>query len=190
MRTQGGRRGLSAAFAVLALLAGCDTPAGERTQRSQDGARVAVPDAPHDPPRAAIALADGRRTLARASQPGGAHAEVVALRRPSLRGSTTGFDADEGVARVRVSVSERIACSGGELRRRIRYFPPPQIERIRSRPGARLPVRRVRSLVIRVGGGRCGRGDRPTEVRGELWGEAINGSGLEAVTPHIRFRWR
>jgi hypothetical protein len=24
-------------------------------------------------------------------------------------------------------------------------------------------------------------------VRGELWGEAINGSGLEAVTPHLQF---
>ena len=37
-------------------------------------------------------------------------------------------------------------------------------------------------------GDRCGDA-RAIAVRGELWGEAINGSGLEAVTPHLRFRW-
>lgn len=33
-------------------------------------------------------------------------------------------------------------------------------------------------------------GGRAARVHGELWGEAINGSGLEAVTPHLRFAYR
>jgi hypothetical protein len=33
---------------------------------------------------------------------------------------------------------------------------------------------------------RCGAG-RLAAVHGQLWGDAINGSGLEAVTPHLRF---
>jgi hypothetical protein len=35
-------------------------------------------------------------------------------------------------------------------------------------------------------GARCGRDADGVAVQGELWGEAINGQGLEAVTPHIR----
>ena len=31
------------------------------------------------------------------------------------------------------------------------------------------------------------RGTTIAAVHGELWGEAINGSGLEAVTPHLKF---
>jgi hypothetical protein len=93
------------------------------------------------------------------------------------------------VARVRVSIREEIECRGddGAYRRlRTRYFPPPQIERIRSNPGARLPTRAKRSLPIRLSEARCVPG-RLTAVHGELWGEAINGSGLEAVTPHLKF---
>lgn len=209
-----------AAVAAAALLAGCDgggderaaaperpaagsqprgspppPDAGTATGHAADRTRVTVPGKPLDPPRATVVLAraGGRGELARAAEPGDGHAGVVTLAAPRLRGTTTGEDADDGVARVRVSVSERIACAGAGGRRfereRIRYFPPPQVERIRSRPGARLPARRSRSLAIRLGGRRCGRGARPVAVSGELWGEAINGSGLEAVTPHIRFRY-
>jgi hypothetical protein len=97
------------------------------------------------------------------------------------------------VARVRVSISERIACrrEGGRSQEllRTRYFPPPQIESIRSNPGAPRPTALIRSMSLALVGDRCGR-DRATAVHGELWGEAINGSGLEAVTPHLRFEWR
>jgi hypothetical protein len=60
------------------------------------------------------------------------------------------------------------------------------VERIRSNRGARLPTRSRRSLSLRLSEGRCHPG-RLTAVYGEVWGEAINGSGLEAVTPHLRF---
>jgi hypothetical protein len=39
-------------------------------------------------------------------------------------------------------------------------------------------------------GARCGPDAQAVEVHGQLWGEAINGRGLEAVTPHIRFSYR
>ena len=88
-----------------------------------------------------------------------------------------------------MSIREEIECSDGERsyrRLRTRYFPPPQVERIRSTPGARLPTSAKRSLELRLSQERCGAG-RLAAVLGELWGEAINGSGLEAVTPHLKF---
>jgi hypothetical protein len=168
--------------------------AGTRAGHGADvPATVEVPDSDRTPPAATITLSSGGRRLGSASQPPGTvRAGVVRLGRPNLRGTTVGRDPDGGVARVRVSIKERITClRGGSdttfARLRTRYFPPPQIERIRSTPGATLRTRRVRSLELRVGGGRCGPGARPVSVHGELWGEAINGSGLEAVTPHVRF---
>jgi hypothetical protein len=41
---------------------------------------------------------------------------------------------------------------------------------------------------LALGRGRCGDGEAE-EVEAELWGEAINGSGLEAVTPHLLLSW-
>jgi hypothetical protein len=135
------------------------------------------------------------RTLAEASQPPGRPPGAeVELAAPRLRGTTLGVDSNGGVARVRVSISERIACrgAGGRRfeRRRRRYFPPPQIERIRAAPGAVLPRLRTRSLLLSLIGARCGPNADAVEVRGQLWGEAINGHGLEAVTPHIHFSFR
>jgi hypothetical protein len=168
--------------------------AGTRAGHGADvPAKVEVPDSDRTPPEATITLSSGGTRLGRASHPPGTvRAGVVRLGRPSLRGTTVGRDPDGGVARVRVSIKERITClrrgSGTTFARlRTRYFPPPQIERIRSTPGAALPTRRVRSLELDVGSGRCGSGARPVSVHGELWGEAINGNGLEAVTPHVRF---
>jgi hypothetical protein len=152
---------------------------------------VAVPERDPSPPTAAIALvrASGG-TLAEASQPPrGGTPDAVTLDEPALRGIATGRDANGGIARVRVSIREEIECrddDGPYSRLRTRYFPPPQVERIRSNPGARLPTRATRSVPLRLSETRCGAG-RLTAVHGELWGEAINGSGLEAVTPHLRF---
>ena len=152
---------------------------------------MAVPERDPSPPTASVTLAraDGN-TLAESSQPpDDTRPRTVTLDRPSLRGTTTGRDADGGVARVRVSVREEIECRDGDgayRRLRTRYFPPPQIERIRSNPGARLPTSAKRSLPLSLSEARCGPG-RLTAVHGELWGEAINGSGLEAVTPHLKF---
>jgi hypothetical protein len=177
-----------------ALLRALGRPLADDTRDPGHPDRVAVPDRDRTPPRATIVLAtagDGRR-LAEASQPPGRTAsERVELREPRLLGTALAEDEDGGVARVRVSILERITCRSAEgspfERRRTRYFPPPQIERIRSTPGTRLPTSRKRSLRLSLAGDRCGRGARAVEVHGELWGEAINGSGLEAVTPHIRF---
>jgi hypothetical protein len=164
------------------------TPAGH----GADPGRVAVPERDPSPPTATIALAgaDGG-TLAHASQPpeDAPPPEAVTLDEPALRGIATGRDPNGGVARVRVSIREEIECrddDGPYRRLRTRYFPPPQVERIRSNPGARLPTRATRTQPIRLSEARCGAG-RLTAVHGELWGEAINGGGLEAVTPHLKF---
>jgi hypothetical protein len=166
--------------------------AGTRAGHGADPGRVAVPERDPSPPTATIALfGAGGGTLAEASQPPeDAAPEAATLDEPALRGIATGRDANGGVARVRVSLREEIECRDGEdgpyRRLRTRYFPPPQVERIRSNPGARLPTKASRSLPLRLSEVRCGAG-RLTAVHGELWGEAINGSGLEAVTPHLRF---
>jgi hypothetical protein len=166
--------------------------AGTRAGHGADPARVAVPERDPSPPSATIALAgaDGG-TLAETSQPpeDAPPPEAVTLGEPALRGIATGRDPNGGVARVRVSIREEIECrdeDGPYRRLRTRYFPPPQVERIRSSPGARLPTTATRTQPIRLSEARCGAG-RLTAVHGELWGEAINGSGLEAVTPHLKF---
>jgi hypothetical protein len=169
--------------------------AGTWAGHGADPGRVAVPERDPSPPTATIALARaGGGTLAEASQPpeGGAAPEAVSLDGPALHGITTGRDANGGVARVRVSLREELECRGedGPYRRlRTRYVPPPQVERIRSNPGARLPTTATRSVPLRLSEASCGAG-RITAVHGELWGEAINGSGLEAVTPHLRFVYK
>jgi hypothetical protein len=194
-------KALALAFSVV-MLAGCtsenarptttrDVPAG-----APDAGKVTVPDDDDSPPTVTVALAAprGGRTLAEASQPPGREpAPAVELPELRLGGTTLGTDPNGGVARVRVSISERIACGSTDGRRferlHRRYFPPPQIERIRVAPGTRLPTRRRRSLELSLGAG-CGPGAHAVEVHGQLWGEAINGHGLEAVTPHIRFSYR
>jgi hypothetical protein len=169
--------------------------AGTRFGHGADATRVRVPDRDESPPTAEIALerADGT-AVARAAQPGEAPADVVRLPAARLRGTTTGVDGESGVARVRVSVKETITCEDPDgdrvERERIRYFPPPQIERIRSSPGARLSTRAGRTVTVSLGRGRCPARSEPVAIAGELWGEAINGLGLEAVTPHIRFEYR
>jgi hypothetical protein len=165
--------------------------AGTATGHGPDPVSVTVPRRDPSPPSATVTLArPGGEILARAAIPGDADGPSVRLDGPRLVGTTTGEDPDGGVARVRVSIKERVSCPGGVRRLRTRYFPPPQIERIRSRPGAQLPTRRSRSLELSVGRGRCDGGGAALAVAGELWGEAINGSGLEGVTPHIRFAYR
>lgn len=165
--------------------------AGTQAGHGADPGRVTVPERDPSPPTASITLtaADGG-ALAETSQPPEDSApRTVTLDEPRLRGITTGRDANGGVARVRVSIREEIDCrdeNGSYRRLRTRYFPPPQVERIRSNPGARLPTSAKRSLPLWLSAERCAPG-RLTAVHGELWGEAINGSGLEAVTPHLKF---
>jgi hypothetical protein len=131
--------------------------------------------------------------FAEASQPGSRHSGELELAEPRLRG-TVGEDRNGGIVRVRVSISERISCQADDGRRferlSTRYFPPPQIEQIRAAPGARLPTRSSRSRLLSLARERCGAGAEATEVHGRLWGEVINGRGLETITPPVRFRYR
>ncbi len=162
--------------------------AGTRTGHAGDRpGRVEVPESDESPPDATILLRSaGGRTLARIAGRGEGEEDAVTVSSPKLRGTTVGTDDDGGVARVRVSIREELRCGSG-IRLRTRYFPPPQVERIRSTPGALLPTRKTRSVPIELSVTRCG--ETPKQIRGELWGEAINGSGLEAVTSHIPFTW-
>ena len=156
--------------------------------------RVVVPRHDKTPPAGTVSLQlpDGR-TVAEAAQPGEAPTGIVKLTQPRLRGTTVGIDMDSGIVRVRVSVGELITCrspSGAtEQRLKTSRFPPPQIERMNASPGARIPARKTRSRSLELGQGRCPVSMTPAAVDGKLWGEVINSLGLEAVTPHIRFRW-
>ena len=148
----------------VAVLAGCHVA---------DIGWVKVPERDGSPPAVRVALMTprGARILAEASQPPGRPpAAGVELATPRLRGTTVGEDFDGGVTRVRVSISELIACRGADgrrfERRRRRYFPPPQIERIRAAPGARLPRLRTRSLQLSLVGSRCGHDADAVEVQG------------------------
>jgi hypothetical protein len=202
-RLRPGRPVRRAALVTAALLAGCqggeepgdpERPPPVAKVELRTASHVAVPDRDASPPEATIVLRGaGGAPLAHASQPpAGHHPAPVELDRPRLRSTAVGRDSNGGVARVRVSIKEWILCrhrDGRDERLRTRYFPPSQIERIRSSPGARLPTELTRTLPLALAGDRCGHAD-PVAVRGELWGEAINGSGLEAVTPHLRFTWQ
>jgi hypothetical protein len=170
--------------------------AGTATGHSGDAPRVTVPEQDASPPTGTIVLADSAtgRTLGEASRPGSPHSGELELTEPDLRGTTVGEDPNGGIARVRVSISERISCRGDDGMRfgrlRVRYFPPPQIEQIRAAPGARLPSRSTRSRLLSLAGEPCGANAEAAEVHGKLWGEVINGRGLETITPPVRFRYR
>lgn len=166
---------------------------GTQAGHGADPRQVVVPRDDSTPPAATIVLESASGTpLAKASQPGRQPEAAAKLAQPRLRGTATGRDADGGVARVRISLKELITCQAAGAdstfrRPRVRYFPPPQIERIRSNPGTRLATHVTRTLPLTLGG-RCGDG-QALAVDGELWAEATNGTGLEAVTPHLHFKW-
>jgi hypothetical protein len=156
---------------------------------------VIVPEHDASPPTATVALADpvDGHVLAEASRPGTRPSGKVELEEGRLRGTSIGEDPDGGIVRVRVSVSERISCQGHDGARferlERRYFPPPQIEQIRAAPGARLPTRGVRSRLVVLASERCGGTAEATHIDGQLWGEVINGRGLETITPMVRFSY-
>jgi hypothetical protein len=165
---------------------------GTERGHGADPSRVVVPRRDPTPPEAVIALAPpGGEAVAEATQPPGEEPEPVRLQHPRLRGTTVGRDRDGGVHRVRVSITERITCSADGRtfeRLRTRYFPPPQVGRAAGVPGARTPTERTRSVTVDLALERC-EGAEPVAVEGELWGEAVNGTGLEAVTRHIPFTY-
>jgi hypothetical protein len=180
------------ALALCSVLVGC----ASQNDGRRDATHVIVPEDDRSPPTARIVLADSvdGHTLAEASWPGHASSGKLTLGEARLRGTASGEDLDSGIVRVRVSVTERVSCRGHDgarfQRLRTRYFPPPQIEQIRAAPGARLATRDARSRLVVLASERCGVRGTATAIGGKLWGEVINGHGLETITPMIRFEYR
>jgi hypothetical protein len=168
---------------------------GTQAGHGADATRVRVPERDRTPPTAVVSLIDERGTaLATAEVFRDASPAHVELDEPRVRGVTVGTDADSGVLRSRVSVTEEIVCrphGGGAtfIKLRTRYYPPPAIERMVAPPGARILSRKTRARTHTLGGGRCGPDATMIAVRGELWGDVTNGSGLEGVSRHIRFTY-
>ncbi len=73
--------------------------------------------------------------------------------------------------------------AGALVHRPRRHLPPPQIENIALAPGARAPAERERTARLDVATG------RGCTVRGEVWAEATDGHGNQAVTRHAGFRY-
>jgi hypothetical protein len=147
--------------------------------------RVRVPERDETAPSAALLLepGGGAPPVVKASPSrGGERPAVVTLARPSFRATAAGRDAEGGVGRIRLSVVSTTRC-GDEERRRVRYLPPPQIASVRLRPGASAPVERQRSARIRLDAG------PGCTVTGEVWAEATDAHGLQAVTGHAGFRF-
>ena len=138
--------------------------------------RVAVPAADPTPPTATIAVGD---VVAESPSRPGDRSAPIALRRPWLDATAIARDG-EGTGRVRLSVVYERRC-GSKTDRVTQYRPPAQIESIRLRPGAQAPTTRRRSARIAF--------RRGCSVSGEVYAEATNAHGLQAVSRHLRFRY-
>jgi hypothetical protein len=71
---------------------------------------------------------------------------------------------------------------GDRTRRQTRYRPPAQIASVALPPGTPAPVERSRAERVALPA------PRGCSVRGEVWAEATDAHGLQAVTRHLGFR--
>jgi hypothetical protein len=177
---------------VVLLMAGCGGGAVEdvseieaadvRSERSAERVRVAERDTAAPTARLLVDTGDGTRPRVFVS-PSRAddRPPVLALPRPEFRATAVARDAKGGTGRIRLSVATSTRC-GTDERRRALYLPPAQIENVALPPGADAPVERRRSALIHL----------PTRagctVTGEVWAEATDAHGLQAVTRHAGFR--
>jgi hypothetical protein len=192
-----------AAALVVAAATGCadDSPAraclgSERPAAPLAGGEVVVPARDATPPAARLTLSatadSGRSFRCRAGSRRFPRAMRVRLAVPRVRATATGVDEDGGIARIRISIDERVTCRAGDRPRRrirLRYLPPPAIARIRVPAGAVQPVRRSRSATLRLGSGVCPGGAGPAAVHGRIWADATNAHERES-SALARFRWR
>ncbi len=166
--------------------------AGTQAGHGADPGRVTVPERDPSPPTASITLtaADGGALAETSQPPEDSTPRTVTLDEPQPA-------RDHHRPRRRTAGSPACASrSGRRSSAGTATAPTAACARATSRPrrssaSARTPERAFppsakRSLPLRLSEARCGAG-RVASVHGELWGEAINGSGLEAVTPHLTF---
>jgi hypothetical protein len=148
-------------------------------------ARVRVPERDELAPTAALLVdpGGGAPPIVHASpSEAGERPDVTTLPRPAFRAVAAARDPEGGTGRIRLSVTTTTRC-GDRERRRVRYRPPPQIQSVAIPPGAEAPVERTRSARIRLD-------HRPgCTVTGEVWAEATDAHGLQAVTRHAGFRY-
>ena len=177
---------------LLAVLAGCG---GEDPAPPREEPRVAVPDggmrAGHgdEPRRVTVPRADATAPEAvlrlgpAEAVSGGRAPAPVRLEAPVLEPTAVGRD-KQGMTRIRVSLEARLRC-GDEVVPLIRYFPPPEIGRPRSRPGgSRRPSARGGS------GSRSPARRRAEGAEGTLWADATSAWETEASSAPIRFTYR
>lgn len=150
-----------------------------------DPVRVTVPERDTSAPTAALVLypGGGAAPLVHASPSRqGERPKVVALRDPRFWATGVARDAEGGTGRIRVSMTSTTRC-GVDVKRQTVYAPPAQIEKVALAPGTRAPAERERTARFSVA-----TGDGCT-VRGEVWAEATDAHGLQAVTRHAGFRY-
>lgn len=163
----------------------------ERPAASGTAGLVEVPEADPTPPAARLRLTGealaGRAFDCSTSSSRFPRGMRVRLGAPRMRATAVGVDADGGMARIRISIEERIRCrtEGGARRReriRLRYLPPPAIARTRVPPGVHLPAARERSAPLSFAAGRpCGGAGWMLEgVSGRVWADATNAHERES----------
>jgi hypothetical protein len=155
-----------------------------RVVRGEPG-RVTVPERDPTAPTAALVVrpgGDAPPVVRTSPSRQGERPEVLTLREPRVRVTGVARDAEGGTGRIRVSMTSTTRC-GADVRRRTAYLPPPQIENVALPPGARAPAERQRTARLEVAAG------RGCSVRGEVWAEATDAHGNQAVTRHAGFRY-
>ena len=95
---------------------------------------------------------------------------------------------------MRVSVEERTKCrdliTGRRSQRtRVRYFPPPAIERTKVTPGTRLPVKRRHVVPLPIPGDPCP-GSELDRLEGVAWADVTNAHEREATSTPRRYSRR
>jgi hypothetical protein len=182
----------------LVLLAGCggeDRPPPPSAAPDEPAARIAPPDAglpaghDNEPTRVRVPRVDRSapeavlRLAGVQGRSGGDAPAPVQLTEPTLTPIAVGRD-KQGMGRIRVSLHARVTC-GDDVSPLIRYFPPPEIARVRIAPGtvARTQLtRRVRYAL------RCPDGE-VAAAEGTLWADATSAWETEASSAPVRFSY-
>jgi hypothetical protein len=145
--------------------------------------RVRVPERDVTAPTAALVLdrGDGRPPIVVASPSRqGEKAELLLRGARSITATAVARDTG-GTGRIRLSFTRTGRCGGRNVRAQT-YLPPAQVERIAVPPGASAPVERERTARVPIA-------PQPgCRVSGEIWAEATDAHGLQAVTRHAGFR--